>query len=111
MGCQCHAHSGYSILHFRTLSGVFTGYLATFVHTLGRSAAFVYNGVCSVSFCSYCRFNYVPNINRTGMAILSTEYRTDFAGTCACISLYNLQLSVRHSRSGCLTALTGTILD
>lgn len=111
MGCQCNAHSGHSFLHFRTLSSVFTGYLATFVHTLGWSATFVYYGVCSVSFCSYCRFNFVPDINRTGMVILSTEYRTDFTSTCACFSLYNIQLSVRHSRSGCLTALTGTFLD
>ena len=111
MGCQCNAYFGHSILHFRTLSSVFTGYLATFVHTLGGNALIVYNCVCSVPICSYCGFNFVPGINRTGMVILSTEYWTDFTGTCACFSLYNIQLSVRHSRSGCLTALTGTFLD
>ena len=111
MGCQCNAHFGHSILHFRTLSSVFTGYLATFIHTLGRSATIVYYGLRSIPFCSYCRFNFVPNINRTGMVNLSTEYWTDFTGTCACFSLYNIQLSVRHSRNDGLIALTGTFSD
>ena len=108
---QYNASGRHNFLYFWTLFGLCTGYLDPIVCALGGSAAIVINGLCSASFCSYSWFNIVLDFHRIGMVILSTEYRTDITSTCACFSLCNIQLSVRHKQRSCLTALTGTSLD